>query len=164
MNLSIIGTGYVGLVSGVCFAESGHNVICVDNNKQKLAKLKKGISPIYEPGLNEILKKNLSQKRLIFTNDLKKGIEFGEIIFLCLPTPQNGDGSADLNYILNTSKLIAKEIKSDKIIVLKSTVPIGTNEMVLEIFKSISKCIDYMQKILELRVHTSLMVLTLSIL
>ena len=164
MNLSIIGTGYVGLVTGTCFADMGNYVMCIDVDKNKIKKLKSGKSTIYEPGLESLIKKNIIEKRLIFTNDLKKGIEFGEIIFLCLPTPQNGDGSADLNYILNTSKLIAKEIKSDKIIVLKSTVPIGTNEMVLEIFKSISKCIDYMQKILELRVHTSLMVLTLSIL
>lgn len=133
MNISIIGTGYVGLVSGTCFAEMGNNVICVDNNLEKLNKLKNGKIPIYEPGLEVLFERNIREKRLNFTNNLKHAIENSEIIFLCLPTPQDEDGSADLHYVLNVATDIGSIIRENsnyKIIVNKSTVPVGTAQKV----------------------------------
>ncbi len=136
MQISIIGTGYVGLVAGVCFAESGNNVICVDNNNAKLAKLEKGISPIFEPGLTELLKKNLSQKRITFTDNLKNAVQKSNIIFLALPTPPQGNGEADLKYILEVAEKIGEYCNGYKLIVTKSTVPVGTTK---NIFKVISQ-------------------------
>ena len=138
MNLSIIGTGYVGLVSGTCFAEMGNNVICVDNNQDKLSKLKKGIVPIYEPGLEIIFHRNIEKKRLTFTDDLKKAVLESEIILLCLPTPQEEDGSADLKYVFAVADDIGKileetKTKDFKIIVNKSTVTVGTTKAVTKI-------------------------------
>ena len=138
MNLSVIGTGYVGLVSGTCFAEMGNNVICVDNNQDKLTKLKKGIVPIYEPGLEILFHRNIEKKRLTFTDDLKKAVLESEIIMLCLPTPQGEDGSADLKYVFEAADEIGKILKSAavsdfKIIVNKSTVTVGTSKAVTKI-------------------------------
>jgi len=135
MNLSVIGTGYVGLVSGTCFAEMGNNVICVDNNQDKLKKLKQGIVPIYEPGLEILFHRNIEKKRLIFTDDLKKAVIESEIIMLCLPTPQDEDGSADLKYVFAVADEIGKILKETatkdfKIIVNKSTVTVGTSKSV----------------------------------
>jgi len=140
MNLAIIGTGYVGLVSGTCFAEMGNNVICVDNNNEKLKKLNEGIVPIYEPGLEIIFHRNIEKKRLSFTHDLKNTVLNSEIIFLCLPTPQDEDGSADLKYVFGVTEEIAKILKDSKtenfkIIVNKSTTPVGTSSALKKIFE-----------------------------
>ena len=123
-------------MAGVCFAESGNNVICVDNNNAKLAKLKKSISPIFEPGLTELLKKNLSQKRISFTNNLKNGVQKSDVIFLALPTPPQENGEADLKYILEVAEKIGEYCNGYKLIVTKSTVPVGTTK---NIFKIISQ-------------------------
>lgn len=133
MNLSIIGTGYVGLVSGTCFAEMGNNVLCIDNNPEKLKKLQNAEVPIYEPGLEILFYRNIAKKRLTFSDDLEKAVLETDVIFLCLPTPQGEDGSADLKYVMNTTKdigniIIKNNIKTYKIIVNKSTVPVGTSE------------------------------------
>lgn len=138
MKLSVVGTGYVGLVSGTCFAEMGNNVICVDNNQDKLKKLKEGIVTIYEPGLEILFHRNIEKKRLSFTDDLKLAVQNSEVIFLCLPTPQDEDGSADLKYVFNVANDIGKILSEDgdknfKIIVNKSTVPVGTSKAVTEI-------------------------------
>lgn len=135
MDLSIIGTGYVGLVSGTCFAEMGNNVICVDNSPEKLKKLQNGEVTIYEPGLEIIFERNIEKKRLSFTGDLKQAVLNSEVIFLCLPTPQGEDGSADLQYVLKVAGDIGKilkdeNVKEHKIIVNKSTVPVGTAGLV----------------------------------
>ena len=133
MQISIIGTGYVGLVAGVCFAESGNNVICVDNNNAKLAKLENGISPIFEPGLTELLQKNLSQKRITFTDNLKNGVQKSDVIFLALPTPPQENGEADLKYILEVAEKIGEYCNGYKLIVTKSTVPVGTTKKISEV-------------------------------
>ena len=137
MKLSVIGTGYVGLVSGTCFAEMGNHVICVDNNPEKLSKLQNAELTIYEPGLDILFYRNIAKKRLTFTNDLKNAVLSSEIIFLCLPTPQGEDGSADLKYVLRVADEIGKILKENndadfKIVVNKSTVPVGTAQKVKE--------------------------------
>ena len=143
MKLSVVGTGYVGLVVGTCFAESGNDVICVDIDENKLKVLAKGESPIYEPGLSDLLRKNLAEQRLSFTSDLKKAVETAEIIFLALPTPQSEDGSADLQHVLAVSEKIGKFLNGYKVIVNKSTVPVGTSDSVREIVsKNTSKEFD----------------------
>ena len=138
MNIAVIGTGYVGLVTGTGLAESGNNVICVDVDEKKLQKLKNGIVPIYEPGLEPMFKRNLKEGRLHFTNNLAEAVEKSEIIFLALPTPPKEDGSADLKYVLGVAKDIAQLMKEYKIIVTKSTVPVGTGEKIKEIISSIT--------------------------
>lgn len=141
MNIAIIGTGYVGLVTGTCFAETGNHVICVDNNPEKLAKLKNKEVPIYEPGLEVLFQRNIQQKRLEFTGDLKSAVHSSEFIFLCLPTPQGEDGSADLKYILGVADDIGKIFAASggdaqqKIIINKSTVPVGTSKLVFDAVK-----------------------------
>jgi len=137
MNLAVVGTGYVGLVSGTCFAEMGNNVICVDNHQEKLKKLKNAEVTIYEPGLDLLFYRNIAKKRLTFTDNLKDAIINSEIIFLCLPTPQDDDGSADLKYVLGVAEEIGKILKENddkifKIIVNKSTVPVGTAKRVAD--------------------------------
>ena len=139
MKLSVIGTGYVGLVVGTCFAESGNDVICVDVDEQKLKTLRKGESPIYEPGLTEFLKKNINEKRLSFTSDLDAAVKKSEVIFLALPTPQAEDGSADLQHVLEASRKIGRMMNGYKVIVNKSTVPVGTGDRVQEIIAKESK-------------------------
>lgn len=141
MNISVIGTGYVGLVSGTCFAEMGNYVICVDNNQDKLKKLKDAEVPIYEPGLDVLFYRNIAKKRMVFTDDLKEAVLSSEVIFLCLPTPQDEDGSADLKYVFGVADQIGKILKDNgdkdfKIIVNKSTVPVGTCEATTEIIKN----------------------------
>lgn len=138
-KISVIGTGYVGIVSGTTFAAQGNIVYCVDIDIEKIEKLKKGVSPIFEPGLDWLLKKNYEESRLIFTTDIAEAVRNTQVIFLCLPTPPNEDGSADLQHVLNVSEQIANIIKEqnlskDKIIVDKSTVPVGTGEKVKAIF------------------------------
>lgn len=139
MKISIIGSGYVGLVAGTCFAESGNDVICVDNDLEKVKVLKRGKVPIYEPGLEELLKKNIREKRLKFTTDLEYAVKHTDIIFFALPTPQSEDGSADLKHVLNVAKDVGKFMNGYKIIVNKSTVPVGTAFKVRDIIKQRTK-------------------------
>ena len=130
MKISIIGTGYVGLVSGTCFAETGNKVICVDINEDKIQKLRNGEVPIYEPQLDVLFERNVRQGRLQFTNSLKEAVDQSDLIFLALPTPPGEDGSADLSYVLNVAKELGEIISDYKVIVDKSTVPVGTAEKV----------------------------------
>ncbi len=132
MNLAIVGTGYVGLVTGTCFAETGNNVICVDKDRGKIEKLKNGIIPIYEPGLEPLIKKNVEAKRLFFTTDMEYAVINSEIIFLAVGTPPDEDGSADLSYVISAAEEIAKYMDGYKIIVTKSTVPVGTGDILRE--------------------------------
>lgn len=133
MDISIIGTGYVGLVTGTCLAELGHNVICVDNNPAKLTLLKNGKSPIYEEGLDELLIKNIQEKRLSFTKSIEEATQHGQMIFICVGTPQTEQGAADLNYLYTAIEDIVPHLQNNQTIVLKSTVPIGTAKKVKDI-------------------------------
>jgi UDPglucose 6-dehydrogenase len=130
MKIAVVGTGYVGLVTGTCLAETGNDVICVDINAEKVKMMQNGKMPIYEPGLDLLFNRNIDQNRLHFTTDLAEAIEDAKIIFLALPTPPGGDGSADLSYVLGAAKDIGKLIKEYKVIVTKSTVPVGTADKV----------------------------------
>ena len=136
MNIAVIGTGYVGLVTGTCFAETGNNVICVDIDQKKVEMLKKGIVPIFEPGLEMLFHRNTKQGRLHFTTELQEAVDLAEIIFLALPTPPGEDGSADLRYILGVATNLGKIINTYKVIVDKSTVPVGTSEKVAAAIKN----------------------------
>jgi UDPglucose 6-dehydrogenase len=135
MKLSIIGTGYVGLVTGTCFAEVGHQVICVDNNADKVKMLQAGGIPIYEPGLEELVKKNVAAGRLSFTTSTAEGVQKSDVVFIAVPTPPQPDGSVDLSYIEKVARDIAAAITSYKIVVDKSTVPVKTGEKVAETIK-----------------------------
>ena len=136
----MIGTGYVGLVSGTCFADIGNQVYCVDKDLDKIKKLNSGISPIYEPGLDELIKKNFSEKRLIFTSDLKKAVGLSDIIFICVGTPnKKGSLKVDLSYVYKCTKEILSHAKTKKIIVTKSTVPIGTGDEIEKIIRKKKK-------------------------
>ncbi|RRB00733.1 UDP-glucose dehydrogenase family protein [Larkinella rosea] len=130
MKLAVIGTGYVGLVTGTCFAETGNQVVCVDIDERKVEKLNNGIIPIYEPGLDVLFNRNTAEGRLKFTTNLAEGIEGAEVIFLALPTPPGEDGSADLKYILKVADDLGPLLKQYAVIVDKSTVPVGTAEKV----------------------------------
>lgn len=131
-KIAVVGTGYVGLVTGTCFAETGNQVICVDIDAKKVEKMKNGVVPIYEPHLDLLFERNIKAGRLSFTTSLEEGIEDAEIIFLALPTPPGEDGSADLSYILGVADHLGKIMKDYKVIVDKSTVPVGTAEKVTE--------------------------------
>ena len=140
MKLCMIGTGYVGLVSGVCFSDVGNTVYCVDKDKKKIDELNKGNVPIYEPGLEEILKKNYKQNRLKFTTDLKKAVLSSDIIFICVGTPtKKNSNSANLKYVFSVAKELKKIIKSYKIIITKSTVPVTTGDKIENILKNLKK-------------------------
>ena len=130
MNITIVGTGYVGLVTGTCFAETGNNVVCVDIDSEKIKQLRSGQIPIYEPGLEVIFSRNIRQGRLHFTTNLEEGIKDASIIFLALPTPPGADGSADLQYVLKVADDLSQLIKNYVVIVDKSTVPVGTGDQV----------------------------------
>jgi len=130
MNIAVVGTGYVGLVTGTCLAETGNNVTCVDVDENKVNKLKSGEIPIYEPHLDVFFERNLKQNRLSFTTSLEEGIKDAELIFLALPTPPGEDGSADLSYVLGVADHLGKIIDDYKVIIDKSTVPVGTAEKV----------------------------------
>ncbi len=130
MNIAVVGTGYVGLVTGTCFAETGNHVICVDIDAAKVERMKNGEVPIFEPGLELLFERNTKQKRLHFTTDLAHAVQQSEIIFLALPTPPGEDGSADLSYILGVAEQLGGLISSYKVIIDKSTVPVGTSERV----------------------------------
>jgi UDPglucose 6-dehydrogenase len=139
MNITVVGTGYVGLVTGTCLAETGNHVICVDIDEVKVQKMKSGVVPIYEPHLDSLFERNIKQGRLTFTTNLSEAIENAKIIFLALPTPQGEDGSADLSYILGVADNLGKIIKDYKVIVDKSTVPVGTADKVREAIAKHSK-------------------------
>lgn len=130
MKLSVIGTGYVGLVAGTCFSETGNEVICVDIDEAKIATLQQGKIPIYEPGLEEMVRRNAEEQRLLFTTDVTSAVRNSSIIFIAVGTPQGLNGNANLEYVRNTSKSIAKAMDGFKIIVTKSTVPVGTADQI----------------------------------
>ena len=130
MKIAVVGTGYVGLVTGTCFAETGNEVVCVDVNQEKVKSLQSGNIPIYEPDLDILFERNTKQGRLKFTTSLLDGIEGAKIIFLALPTPPGEDGSADLKYVLGVAEDLGKILKSYAVIVNKSTVPVGTADKV----------------------------------
>ena len=130
MNIAVVGTGYVGLVTGTCFAETGNNVVCVDIDAEKVERMRNGEVPIYEPHLDVLFERNVKAGRLKFTTDLEEVVEDAEIIFLALPTPPGEDGSADLSYVLGVADHLGRIIKDYKVIVDKSTVPVGTAEKV----------------------------------
>lgn len=135
MNIGVIGTGYVGLVQGVVLSQFGLQVKCMDVNDEKIEKLKKGILPIYEPGLLEMLIENINLKRLSFTTNFKEVVEYSEVLFIAVGTPANEDGSADLNYVNNVAHKIGEFINDYKVIVTKSTVPVGTGNMIKNVIK-----------------------------
>jgi len=140
MKLCMIGTGYVGLVSGTCFADLGNQVYCVDKDLSKINRLNKGISPIYEPGLDELIKKNYLSKRLIFTNELKKAVDSSDIIFICVGTPsKKGTNKVDLSFVYKSIKEIISTTRKKKIIVTKSTVPVGTGDEIEKLIKKKKK-------------------------
>ncbi len=148
MNISVVGTGYVGLVTGTCFAETGNNVVCVDINENKVKMMQDGKVPIYEPGLELLFDRNIKNGRLTFTVDLHAAVRDSEVIFLCLPTPQGGDGKADLQYVMKVAEDLGKFFKQEpnigfKILVDKSTVPVGTSDKVREIVKSEAPGFDF---------------------
>src|SRR3981189_1529179 len=135
MDLAIIGSGYVGLVTGSCFADVGHNVICVDNDAQKIRQLQSGEVPIYEPGLEEIIHRNVSAHRLRFTGSIQEGVENSQIVFIAVPTPQQPDGDVDLSFLEKVAREIAGVLTDYRVIVDKSTVPVKTGEKVAESIK-----------------------------
>ena len=139
MNIAVVGTGYVGLVNGTCLAETGNQVTCVDIDVEKVQKMREGVVPIYEPQLDVLFQRNIKQGRLKFTNDLEEAIEDAQVIFLALPTPPGEDGSADLSYVLGVAEQLGKIIRNYKIIVDKSTVPVGTAEKVIKAISSNAK-------------------------
>jgi UDPglucose 6-dehydrogenase len=139
MDLAIVGSGYVGLVTGACFADVGHNVICVDNDEAKIESLRSGRVPIYEPGLEEIVHRNVSAQRLRFSGSIKEGVDHAQVVFIAVPTPQDADGSVDLSFIEKVAREIAGVLKDYRVIVDKSTVPVKTGEKVAESIKRYNK-------------------------
>ena len=135
MKIAVIGTGYVGLVAGACFAESGNDVVCVDNDEAKIRTLRRGKMPIYEPGLEELVRRNRHENRLAFTTTLPKAVRDSAIIFIAVGTPQGDDGSADLQHVLDVAHDVAREMNGYKVIVDKSTVPVGTSAKVREVIR-----------------------------
>jgi UDPglucose 6-dehydrogenase len=135
MKLAVVGTGYVGLVAGACLAESGNDVVCVDKDESKIRMLRRGKIPIYEPGLEEVVRQNRAEKRLTFTTDLARAVRASEVIFIAVGTPQGEDGSADLQHVMGVARDIARAMNGYKVIVDKSTVPVGTSEKVREVIR-----------------------------
>ena len=135
MNVAVIGTGYVGLVAGSCFAESGNEVVCVDNNTEKIAGLQRGVIPIYEPGLPEIIERNVRDERLSFSTDLQAAVRKSLVIFIAVGTPTTPGGAADLSAVYGVASEIARAMDRYKVIVTKSTVPVGTTEKLREIIR-----------------------------
>ena len=144
MKIVVIGAGYVGLVSGVCFADFGHHVTCVDINKEKIKQLNKGIIPIYEPGLDALLAKNLDGQRIFFSDNVEQSLQEASVVFIAVGTPERrGSGEADLAYVMDAAKDIAKFSKNNILVVTKSTVPLGTNRKVEEIIKKANPDLDF---------------------
>ncbi|MDA2933635.1 UDP-glucose/GDP-mannose dehydrogenase family protein [Acidobacteria bacterium AH-259-D05] len=139
MKICVIGTGYVGLVAGTCFAETGNDVICMDVDEKKIAWLQKGKVPIYEPGLQELIRRNVGEKRLCFTTDLPWAVENSLIVFIAVGTPAGEDGSSDLSHVMNVAQAVAKAMDGYKIIVTKSTVPVGTAEKIRREISSLTR-------------------------
>ena len=139
MNICVVGVGYVGLVTAACFSEFGIDVTCVDCDAAKINHLQRGEVPIYEPGLEELVRKNLREGRLRFTTDLKEGVEQALVIFLAVGTPPQGDGSADLRFVDAVAREVAETMDGYKVIVTKSTVPVGTGERVAELIRANQK-------------------------
>ncbi len=139
MELSIIGTGYVGLVTGTCFAEVGHRVICVDNNVEKVKQLRDGHIPIYEPDLEDLVRKNVQLGRLSFTDSIEEGVRDSKVVFIAVPTPPQEDGSVDLSYVENVARSIAEVMEDYRVVVDKSTVPVKTGEKVAETIRRYGK-------------------------
>src|SRR5579872_1417488 len=135
MKIAVVGTGYVGLVAGACLAENGNDVVCVDKDAAKVRALQRGRIPIYEPGLEELVRRNRAEKRLTFTTDLGKGVRSSQIVFIAVGTPTGEDGSADLRHVLEVARQIGKAMNGYKVVVDKSTVPVGTSEKVREVIK-----------------------------
>src|SRR5690554_5002028 len=152
MNIAIVGTGYVGLVSGTCFSELGLNIVCVDVNEQKIEDLKKGIIPIYEPGLERMVMRNVAADRLRFSTLLKDELDNVEVIFIAVGTPPGENGSADMSYVLEVAKTIGDNINSYKLVVVKSTVPVGTSERVRS---AIQTELDYRKEDIEFDVASN---------
>ena len=140
MKITVVGTGYVGLVTGTCLAETGNEVLCVDIDQTKVDMMRAGKVPIYEPHLDVLFERNIKAGRLAFTTDLNQGLDHGDIIFLALPTPEDDDGSADLSYVLGVADKIGRYITSYKVIVDKSTVPVGTAEKVTQVIRAHAQC------------------------
>ncbi len=138
MNISVIGTGYVGLVTGACLAGSGNNVICVDIDEEKINSLKEGHVTFYEPGLEDIVRKNIKEERLHFTTDLDYAVKNSSVVLIAVGTPPNGDGSADTSAVLNVAQSIGKSLDDYKVVVTKSTVPVGTTEMIRDEIKKVT--------------------------
>ncbi len=136
MHISVIGTGYVGLVTGACFAEFGVNVVCMDTDSRRIAKLEKGEVPFYEPGITELVAKGLRENRLAFTTDIAKAVDQALVLFIAVGTPSRADGSADLSYVEEVGRGIAKNMNGYKVIATKSTVPVGTGEKLREVIKA----------------------------
>ena len=143
MKITIIGSGYVGLTTGACFAEVGHEVLCVDNDEKKIACLLKGDIPIYEPGLEEIVLKNVASGNLRFTTSTEEGVKSGEVVFIAVPTPPNEDGSVDLRFIEKVAREISPALTEYKVVVDKSTVPVRTGEKVTETIKRYAPDADF---------------------
>jgi UDPglucose 6-dehydrogenase len=139
MEIAIIGSGYVGLVTGTCFAEVGHDVICVDNDERKVKTLQSGTIPIYEPGLDDLVHRNVAARRLRFTTSIEEGVDNSQVIFIAVPTPPQDDGSVDLTYIERVAREIASVLKSYRVIVDKSTVPVKTGEKVADTIRRYNK-------------------------
>ena len=137
MKVSVFGTGYVGLVTGTCFAEMGNDVLCLDIDEKKVNSLKTGVVPIFEPGLEPLIKQNFAKKTLNFSSDLEKGVAHGEVIFIAVGTPEEEDGSADLKHVLSSAETIGQFMQDDKVVVDKSTVPVGTADRVKETIEKI---------------------------
>ena len=136
MKVTVIGTGYVGLVSGTCLADAGHDVLCIDSDKRKIEELTKGRVPIYEPGLEMLLKSNIEAQRLTFSTDVNHGVGSADIIFIAVGTPPSEDGSADLSHVLEVARSIGKAMDSSKVVATKSTVPVGTGDLIRETIQS----------------------------
>ena len=130
MQIAVVGTGYVGLVTGVCLAEVGHTVLCVDTNEEKIRKLRAGTPPIYEPGLEGLLRRNAEHERLSFTTDLSQALAGAEAVFIAVGTPQGEDGSADLQYVKAVARDVGRLADRDMLVIVKSTVPVGTCDAV----------------------------------
>ncbi len=143
MKITIIGSGYVGLVSGICFAKIGHEIVCVDKDQSKIAKLNSGLIPIFEPGLEELLSEAVAAKKISFTTSLKEGLEGSSVVFIAVGTPQDEDGSADLTYVLAAAKEIAELSNSYKLIITKSTVPAGTGAKVKKLVSATNPNLEF---------------------